>query len=283
MNNKRNKYKEEKEKKELLDKLINETLLANIKKYASNKRRPKYTDAYYLRYVMQILKTGMAWYNLEVDCHYTSIFKKFCLWSNLGIFRMTWKELSDNYIYQQIAQNNDWFKNMIIDSSMIKNYKGIDCIGRNHYDRNRRATKISIICDQNKVPVSVSLYEANIHDVHTIEKSCENINKNIFIDKRRTLNIIGDKGYIINDVHKKIIQKKFRINIITPYRKNQKKKNTKHEKTLLDTRYKVEHIFNDLDKFKYIKDRYNKFIRYYESFIYISLISKYYYTLTQKT
>ncbi len=158
---------------------------------------------------------------------------------------------------------------------MIKNYKGIDCKGRNHYDRNRQATKISIICDQNKVPVSVSFYGANIHDTKTIDESIKNINQNIFTDKRRVINIVGDKGYIINDGHKKIIYNRHKINIVTPYRKNQNKKNTKYERQILKDRYKVEHLFNDLDKFKYIKDRQNKYIKYYESFVYLALLIKF--------
>jgi len=158
---------------------------------------------------------------------------------------------------------------------MIKNYKGIDCLGRNHYDRNRKGTKLSIVCDKNKIPLSVSFYGSNIHDTKTIDNTLKNINTEIFADRRKTINIVGDKGYIINNEHKKIIYNRFKINLITPYRKNQNKKNTNNEKQILKKRYIVEHLFNDLDKFKYIKDRHNKFLQYYESFLFLALIDKF--------
>lgn len=255
--------------------LLEKIILENIQKYANNLRKPKYNNEFYLKHIIYVLKTGIQWNQLNVKCHYTTIYKKFIDWSNKGIFKISWEQLNNIYVTKKLNQDHKWFKNLLIDSSMIKNYKGIDCIGKNHYDRNRKATKLSIICDQNKVPISVSFYGANIHDTKTIEESIKNINQNIFVDKRNTINIVGDKGYIINDNHKKIIYNRYKINIVTPYRKNQNKKNNKNEKRILKERYKIEHVFNDLDKFKYIKDRQNKYIKYYESFLYLGLIIKF--------
>jgi hypothetical protein len=59
---------------------------------------------------------------------------------------------------------------------MIKNNAGVDGTCYNHFDRNRKATKQSIICDQNHVPSSCSFYPANVSDVKTIIEQLNGIN-----------------------------------------------------------------------------------------------------------
>ena len=77
---------------------------------------------------------------------------------------------------------------------MIKNINGTDIIGWNHYDRYRKATKLSIICqprglktlsescDNNNILISSTFYPANIHDTKTIESSIDNIKCSKIID-----------------------------------------------------------------------------------------------------
>ena len=76
---------------------------------------------------------------------------------------------------------------------MIKNMNGTECLGSNHYDKGRKAVKLSIICDNNKVPLSVSFYKANEYDVNTIDNSIKDIPLEIFNNKRRNINIIAYK------------------------------------------------------------------------------------------
>ena len=73
---------------------------------------------------------------------------------------------------------------------MIKNIRGSDCIGRNHFDRNRFATKLSIVCDQNGIPVSSSFYQANVHDTKTLEQSIKFIQSNLLQDHRQFYTLV---------------------------------------------------------------------------------------------
>ena len=52
-----------------------------------------------------------------------------------------------------------------IDTSMIKNNRGVDEIGANHYDRYRNATKVSVVVSQQGIPLGLSFKGANVHDV----------------------------------------------------------------------------------------------------------------------
>ena len=48
--------------------------------------------------------------------------------------------------------------------------------GGNHYDRFRKATKISIIVDDIDVSIGIHLNKSNVHNVKLASKTIENIN-----------------------------------------------------------------------------------------------------------
>ena len=62
---------------------------------------------------------------------------------------------------------------MFIDCSLIKNRKGIDCIGRNHYDRG--VTKISMLTDKNGIPIAIDTSPGNNHDVKLFLSTINNL------------------------------------------------------------------------------------------------------------
>ena len=110
---------------------------------------------------------------------------------------------------------------------------------------NLRTVKVTIICDQNKVPLIIAANRANIHDSKIlstsklINDSLNNIQKDFNFNK---IVLVGDKGYILNKTQKRILLKR-NIKLIHPYRKNQKNKNSKTNKKLLKERHKVEKLF----------------------------------------
>lgn len=248
-------------------------ILDIINKKIIVKRKYKYDNSFCLDHIFYVLKYDIPWNALNTySCHYTTISKRFYLWSKIGIFKEAYYTFLSKYIYGKLINNIKWFQNLIIDSSMIKNMNGTECLGSNHYDRGRKAVKLSIICDQNKVPLSVSFYKANIHDVNTINNSIKNLPNKIFNDKRRNTNIIADKGYIINKETQKKLYNENKIKIITPKRKNSKNNTTLKEKKLLKDRYKIEHVFKSLDNYRrilYIRDK--KIINH-ESFTFLALL-----------
>ena len=86
----------------------------------------------------------MQWNELTEDCHYTTYHKKFMTWSKVGIFSLTQKPLVENARVNGFISNNE-LDILLIDTSMIKNNRGVDEIGANHYDRYRNATKVSVV------------------------------------------------------------------------------------------------------------------------------------------
>lgn len=240
------------------------------------KRKSKYSTSECLRYIYLILKYGFPWRFLQyigVKC-WNTIYKRFVYWVNNNVFKLIFEFLIEQYRKEQLDKNRTIFKNLFIDSSMVKNINGEhkELLGRNHYDRGRFASKISIICDTNKVPFSISFYKANIHDIHTIEDSLKNINNNLVPDYRIKPLLIGDKGYIINNEKKQIIEKIFKRKLITPTRKNQKKKNSKIYSNALKKRYVIEHIFNKLDSYERIRQRRERKIKVFKEFHFFAIL-----------
>lgn len=166
----------------------------------------------------------------------------------------------DLYVTLKLTISKSWFQVLFIDSSMIKNLNGIDCKGRNHFDRNRFGTKVSMLCDHNNIPITAVFYPANVNDAITIEDTLGSIVHNILPDKRYLHTLVGDKGYIIGHERKNKLLTMYRTNIVTPFRKNQNKINSKQHKQLLKKRIVVEHLFCSLDTFKHIRNRDDKHI-----------------------
>ena len=66
-----------------------------------------------------------------------------------------------------------------IDTSMIKNNRGVDEIGANHYDRYRNATKVSrlrrIVVSQQGIPLGLSFKGANVHDTKMVFDTIDDV------------------------------------------------------------------------------------------------------------
>ena len=89
----------------------------------------------------------------------------------MNLFEIIWADLLGQYSLSQLSNNPRWFKDIYLDSSQVKNIAGADCVGRNPTDRGRNGTKISVICDDNIVPLSMTFYGSNEADSNTTLES----------------------------------------------------------------------------------------------------------------
>ena len=99
--------------------------------------------------------------------------------------------------------------------------------------------KLNLFVNKDGIPCQYHLKPARKSDLRCLEE--------ILIEQKgiSDLVLIGDKGYI-SDFKKRWIKECWRITLITPYRRNQKKKNTKREKQLLRNRKIIETVINQL-------------------------------------
>ena len=143
---------------------------------------------------------------------------------------------------------------------MIKNIKGVDAVGPNHYDRYRSATKVNVVVTATGIPLSVQIVKASVHDSSLTSRAIDEIELKIVGSR-----VIADKGYISEK--QRIKCKKQSITLICPYRKNQKKQNTKKELMLLKDRYIVEHFFSWMKNYRKLRMRYDALVASFEGFV----------------
>lgn len=93
--------------------------------------------------------------------------------------------------------------------------------------------KLNLLTNQDGIPCQYEFIPGNQHDLKGLRK---------FTERRelRDLVIIADKGYLVKSEERLEFKKKHLIRLITPFRKNQKKINTKKEKRLLKKRKIIE-------------------------------------------
>jgi transposase len=204
-------------------------------------------------------------FNYKSKYHYKYINQVFNKWTKLNIF----KDANDICVNKYISKNINCHTTLktYIDTTNINNKYGRELINYGS-NKKKKICKLSVISNNN-IPLQINLFNGNVHDSKTTEIEINNlINKTSY----RKINICGDKGYINNELKNKLVQKN--INLITPYRKNQQNKNTKHEKYILNNRYHVEHMNNIFKKHSRITERKDHKINTFVSFIYIASIKQ---------
>ena len=225
-------------------------------------RKNRYPIRHYIETFGYVLKTGISWRDLKTPLHWSSYYKKFKIWADSGLFKILHKTMLA-VAKQKNKLTNDHLKTLYIDSTLIKNVKGVDLLGKNHYDRNRKGNKLTLIISSNGLPVSISLTTANRHDLLEVIPAIENIQVKIISSR-----LVADRGYVSKSLQKNLKSKKIRL--IYPYKKNQRVKNTKLEKSL-NKRYLVENTFATLQNYRKLRLRYEKLFTTFVQFYYFGL------------
>ena len=157
-------------------------------------------------------------------------------------------------------------KNLYIDSSMIKNIKGIDKIGVNHFDRGKNGNKLSIIVTETGIPLGMKLDKSNIHDITLTDETIKDIKIKVLRSR-----LIADKGYVSKHLTKSL-KDDYQIRLITPLKQNTKGKLRLFDRILLSHRNIVENTFSWIKSNRRIQQRYDKSFESFEQFCYLALI-----------
>ena len=106
------------------------------------------------------------------------------------------------------------------------------------------------------------------HDVKGILQVCSGVH----IPKNYKIEIVGDKGYIVNELEKEKLLNNNNITLITPYRRNQTKKNTPEEIKKLRQRGAVERMFARLKNYNRVHVRRDRNLVNYMGFVYLAAL-----------
>ena len=199
-----------------------------------------------------VMSTGIAW--KDSGPSFSAAYKRFRHWATTGVLQRAWSVMLCQYSERQLQANPAWFRDLFLDTTQVKNVRGVDCVGRNPTDRGRKGTKMSVICDNNQVPL-VCLYSgSNAPDIKQALSTMDGIECPVTADGRRRCNIVADRAYFSGKLRAQLKQRKFRL--VTDNKRNcQPRRITKADRLRLTARHKIENTFCRLDKFMRIRVR----------------------------
>jgi len=204
----------------------------------------KCSNSDYLDAMFYVLKEGIGWDYLKgFAVKGNTVRQKFKKWSEAGIFKSAWVILV--HLYKEFKID---FDDLFVDASHIKNYNGVDMVGKNLYDRFRKSTKLSIITDDIGTPISIKCCPGNVHDIKMVIDLLDNVP--FEFDHYHTQYLIADKGYVGKELEKDILKKNY-LKLITPTKrtKEQVKKDKERIKKLNSVKRKLNDKIkkNDMD------------------------------------
>ena len=207
------------------------------------------------------LETNLTWERLGIiyKISKTHLHNTFCAWSNANIF----KNAFNNFLkkYHLFINNNEAY----IDTTTIFNKYGyINTTGMNTYQsKKHKSNKLSILASSNGIPLGIKIDTGNIHDLKLL---IDTLPKKIYFNY-----LYADKSYISKDLKNRLLTSK-KINLITPFKKNQKEINTDEERDGLKRRMRIEHINNKLKQNRSLHTRYTKDLLLFEGLIYLGCL-----------
>ena len=257
-----------------------------------------YCNEYKLFMILQLEDSLNKWSSLTTSIfyspmnkkskHYENLRSQYERWCKKEVFLKAYKKIKPfnyNSIETTFEYEDDIYvidvnKDFFIDSTNVFNQRGSEQIIINPELKKKKITKISEICDVDGFVVSVCFnnpldkvinynhVKKNIktakNDSNCVKETIDNINENI---KTNDIVLIGDKGYKIKNY------KNNNVKIITPNKKNQKRKLiNRHDNNKLKYRHIVENSINGWKCKGRISLRKDKKITTFSGWVYLSVL-----------
>jgi hypothetical protein len=249
-------------------------------------RKRKYQLSYYLDAFLMVKSHCATWKALRRDSHnykthWKSIYNEFDKWSKDDIFNVAFNNFVKNNYFKLNKARYCKRISFFIDVTKITNLRGKEHIVINSEYMKKRITPLSVMCDENKLPVALCVIPINKtlvngvktakHDVSCIQETLDTIP--FEIPSYIKVSITGDKGYI---TRKKFQIKNHVLSITAPKRRNQKIKTSKKDKKKLKERYKIENLFAILKTNPQVFVRCHSKLKNYCSFVYLAMLERYF-------
>lgn len=214
------------------------------------------------------MDSDVKWKCLESDCHYSTIYKKYAHWAKMNIFKLAHKKVISRL--DEIYFKNIKIKELYIDSTDVLNKAGYESVDYTFKYKNKKASRISLISEKSlDVPLTAIITAASVNDSTLTQEMVKSLPIKIQNGKRKKTYLLADSGYINEAVKNKLKQK---IELIYPYRSNQKLKNTKEDKERLKGRYKIENVNSWMKNCKRLTMRVDRIDATFRGFVYIKML-----------
>ena len=159
---------------------------------AQLKKKSMYSYSYYYDSFLLVLEHVNSWRSLAITLkcsnkskyHYTTIRKMFNKWNCHNVFKIAYANMLVDY-NRNLPHTKDI--DIFIDACFISNKTGCELVGINPTYYKKNVTKLSVVCNSNKIPLSITPFKSTINDCKTIIDSIKHIKF------KKKINLIADK------------------------------------------------------------------------------------------
>lgn len=174
-----------------------------------------------------------------------------------GSYYRLLKELNESGLLKQfhgsLLNNSSVPGLLLLDAAHIRLVNGSEGVGYGYKEHSKKALKITIVTGTNKVIYFKGIHPDNLNDHTCFEKMSQTIKC------ARQRDVLADRGYC-GERFKTVCNKRG-YNIITPAKKSSRSGPSPYEKILLKKyRYRVEHVFSQLKRFRALQVKYNRLL-----------------------
>jgi len=226
--------------------------------------RPRESDRKMMEAIYYILRTGCQWDALPRCLGASStVHDRFQEWSKAGVFESLWR----NGLIEYDAMDGldlDW---QSMDGAITKAPLGGEATGPNPTDRGKSGVKRSLLTEGGGIPISVTVANANQHDVKLFEATLENIEVKRPNPDNREQHMCLDKGYDSKKVRTILDEWGYTAHIRSRGEEKQTKKEIPGYRS---RRWVVERTHSWMNRFRRLHVRWEKKEEHYIAMVHLS-------------
>lgn len=184
--------------------------------------------------ILFVLIEGVSWSIASklATNHYKynkTINRRFNEWVKAGIFTKSYTELTEKYIKSKKIKELYLDSTDSINKNMPKKHTG------RSYKLHKQAIRISIITDENKIPVCYSADTANDNDIILGKKILNKLDNKLAKNKR----VYADKGYNLSDTDRNKLLNEKKLRLVIPNKKKKKRVKKNNKKNTYNRRWRL--------------------------------------------
>lgn len=174
-------------------------------------------------------------------------------------------------LYNQIIHESPLSVPLITDTKTVKSMDGRETVGQNPTDRGRMGSKVSLICDSNRIVIAAHVGAANTHDSQLLKETIKEMPP-----LQEPIKCLGDSAYVGKELAAHCSQ--YNLKLIAKPRRTRKIGGMTHQLCSADLdllkkkRNQIELLNGQIGRFRGLVLKWTKTISTYECFLYVALL-----------
>lgn len=222
-------------------------------------RPRRLSDVTALSAIYYVCRTGCQWSALSHiygNVSYKTVYHRFATWSKMRIFEGAFYDLA------QKCNESHPHGPLLTDCTHVKNVRGAEVLGKNHADRARKSTKISILTNMHGVPLGMTAHPGNRNDSMTLPHLLNEAARKLRAPLTSHETLVGDAGYRGARCANAAIAHGLELHLTT----------RGAARSLHTVRWKVERTFAHVDLHRRVIMRYDVRIHTFKSFHFLAMM-----------